>query len=588
MAANGSELMNQETATIKDYLTRVASTPGGEAKAAIISEMFTFLSTSQALLSNDGFRKTVISKIQEFDSEPPEIKAIYRFSLLQLCDTLSKYGEKVPGCPRLNSIFIANVEQANELNKYFKSVVKKDYLFSNHEFIRTIENKIGELHHSAKPEINAIMNDSLELLCDKLREKELIIYLPGCPKINLPELTVVGKGGYGAVFKPALPNRVNGELKSFPDNVTKAFYSKSNYRKLIEKIPRIRNVMGENDGHRINTYTRKYKAYNLPEKILKELDVASMSNIHFIRMPDLGNDILHIGKYKTKLHRIHFRTILTQIQKLIGQTTRLAERGYGHFDIRDTNIMIKPETGIMTIIDFDWFSPLRELYEGLFDFSFYNMPPESLLKKKFDEVLALPPENDDRIHEFVNEGEFSKYTSHVLKYFGDAESKYFNMNNKDEFKHAVIEANKDNVAYLRSQLPAYENSSKELFLRRAMPTFDNYGLGLTMLQMCAIVYYIDGQNKEAAITGLSELLTDNGRRYIDAELNVIVDALFAVIALLKRMSLFRLRDRILPADAKTEIDRIVATFNAVYPAILENVGARRPRGRRTTRKGRRS
>ena len=43
---------------------------------------------------------------------------------------------------------------------------------------------------------------------------------------------LLGKGGYGCVFKPALPNiNYTGHIRNYPNNVTKLFFDNENLEK---------------------------------------------------------------------------------------------------------------------------------------------------------------------------------------------------------------------------------------------------------------------------------------------------------------------------------------------------------------------
>lgn len=473
---------------------------------------------------------------------------------------------------------VGKIAKAEATVRMFEYLATTQFILSNDRFRQTVKNKIHEFTRET-PEVKAILKDSIAALCAKIST-----YgdddLPGCPgfePVVLPNLEAVGEGGFGAVFKPALPNRVNGVMRNFPGNVTKAFYRKENYDKIVDLAPRIQNLMGSNEGHRINTYTRKYKARNLPRPIYEKIkykanNLRPTDDLYLIRMPDLGADIKHIEDVYKQVRQIPFRTILTQIQKLIGQTARLAERDYGHFDIRDTNVMINPTTGQITIIDFDWLKHFETLYDE-YPFGFYNQPPEALLADEFARVLNLPSDQMSRVMNFIDPRQFSEYVRFNGHAFSTAHEKYFARMDADDFAQAVKEANMDNVEYLKTQLSNYGGSAKPLFLYGVMPTIDNYGLALTLLEMIGYVYVIAGNDKDVAMNALRGRLSSEGRPYSDTELSVIVDSLLQLIALLKRMASLTIRDRILPADAKTEIDRIVSEFNASYPAIAENTGA---------------
>jgi hypothetical protein len=474
----------------------------------------------------------------------------------------------------------SELEKLNLVNELFNYIHSTRKVLTNAPSLRQM--LLTKITEFSKQSSWGVIKDAAARVCTKLNTEFGEPYSPGClealdmapPPHPFADMRALGEGSFGAVFKPALPNKKNGAPQTYPDNVTKAFYRKANYNALVEKIPQIHNLMGPNEGHRINTYSETYKAGNLPDPIFDKLKrragTLNRSNkLHIIRMPDLGVDIAHIKNVYKEPRKLPFGIILEQIQKVIHQTARLAERYYGHFDIRDLNVMMNPKTGMLTIIDFDWLLPFETLYDE-YDWGFYNQPPEALLRSYL--LDAMEPPDGYTIQDYFIPGKLDNYLTYNLISFQAALQTHYKIANQEQLETAVIEAVDDSVQYLKSLLPTY-GSTERLFMDVIIPTNDNYGLGLTLLQMISHVYVISSTDKTMAKNVLRTRITNGDVPYSEEQLSVIVDTLVEVIDLLKRMASMKLRDRINPADAKTEIDRIVTKYNSEKPAMNNNARA---------------
>jgi hypothetical protein len=512
-------ILAEEVTAVKIFLERFDTTSGEFEKAHVANEMLNYLVSTRLLLNTQSFRKAILVKISELSTSASW--PIMKEASARLCSRIhTEFDEPYsPGC--LSALDMAAAAAA-----------------------------------AAAPGVAAAAAPA-----------------PAHPFANM---RAIGEGSFGAVFKPALPNKKNGVVQTYPENVTKAFYRKSNYNAIVAKAPQIQNLMGPNEGHRINTYVQSYKAGDLPDPIFDTLKSRAVSlnrsnNLHIVRMPDLGSDIGHIAEFYKEPRKVPFGTILEQIQKLIHQTARLAERGYGHFDIRQTNVMMRPDTGKLTIIDFDWLLPFDTLYNS-YEWGFYNQPPEALMHEKFRTVLRYPPTTTDHVEEYASSAQLRNYVAYNIRSYKHAFEKYYNIVDQSQLKIATLESILDSVSYLISLKPSHP-TAKEMFMNVVMPKNDNYGLGLTLLQMIAHVYVINGVDKASEKEILRDRISNNGAPYTEIQLSAIVDALFEVIGMLKRMASMKLRDRIPPAEAKTEIDRIVSNFKENMPAINENARA---------------
>lgn len=208
------------------------------------------------------------------------------------------------------------------------------------------------------------------------------------------QYTLLGAGGFGAVFTPAFPDDPPFEGDS-SDFVTKLFFRDRDYKKAIENnAPRLaRNVPSLHIPYQ--AYTRKYVGGDLPESLRKEIEeylqqqkgdpscctISLDSPIHMIRMPKLGTalDLIDEDTYES----IPLEVRLREIYKVMNVVKAIGDSGYIHRDIRVPNVLINPTSGTMTIIDFDLLMPMAESHAGR-PKPWYNIPPEALILQTYD------------------------------------------------------------------------------------------------------------------------------------------------------------------------------------------------------------
>jgi serine/threonine protein kinase len=420
--------------------------------------------------------------------------------------------------------------------------------------------------------------------------------------------SVVASGSFGTVISPAFPNTINGEVTEFPSNVTKMFYKKTYLDKSLKNAKTISEVMNSpfpnpaNHGHVIHPYTTKYKFQNLPvklrhsiEKEIKDVPPALTNNLHLARMPNLGIDIFALHDVPeatiTQLRNVPFYQLYYQFFKLFAQTHSLSKHGLIHYDIRDTNVMIKPDTGEINIIDFDFMNTVDEFDKDLKRGFIvrYQHPPECLMYTNYQLVENLGEKLD--LRKFIESdsesrdtklyysrkriGVLKTYQTDLLKYF-DVVYKNYGINNVDDLNVLINEANVNNVEYLRSKIKSGET---DVFKNHVLKTIDNYGLSLTLLQMLGLLYpnvlqyakdvellIMRGEYTESVRDGfiglvkteLTELkITNNGTPYTDKQLNTISRALLDLSYSLTMASSFELRMRPSTFDLMEKIGRRV-------------------------------
>lgn len=385
---------------------------------------------------------------------------------------------------------------------------------------------------------------------------------------------VLGAGGFGAVFKPALPNTIDGKVTPFPGNVSKVFFNQNDADALLYKRGIIRRVMGENEGHRINAYKRKFRGENMPASVFSKLteknpDISHRTPLTLVRMPDLGKDLQHINKTYPQIRRVPVQTILEQIQKLIRQTASLAAHDYIHGDIRTTNIMINPETGVMTIVDFDWLMENDEFMDE-YNFGFYSNPPEWLLYDLFDKLMEKVGDRDISVEDVEktlasNKTNKKRYVNYIKDNKALYPNAFYDLEDR-EFEIWVLSGIAYSAEYLRSM---GQDVVGNLSL---LETFDNFGLGLSLLDMIRVVYaafFPTDRSHEEIKAGVKAKFP----HLSDTILNAFVPAMLKTITLLQEMSAKRVDKRPTPASASERMNAIVAEFKAAVPAINNNAHA---------------
>jgi hypothetical protein len=375
----------------------------------------------------------------------------------------------------------------------------------------------------------------------------------------VPPLTFLGRGSYGCAIKPALPNLNNsGNWVQYPDNITKIFFDEKQGKNAVKSQTKIKNIL-QNDQHRINTY--KVNNYDI-NNIDYQTRVQCFGNdpwkypskIYPVRLPDLGIDMGRFTEPLLKKYRdINIKKIIEQMNKIINQVKTINNSGYIHGDLREPNIMINPQTGDMTLIDFDWFHEKQEFFQKYFpSLGFYNNPPETLMMP----VIIL----------FYNQSKFPEYLHQVIKTYVGNEminpkskiSKYISIHNQ-RMKHRghlyadiLLDADKITQIFYYTILAVRElfgaeigdtantEESKTLlkwnFLRLIDPSFDSYGVAFTLLDFIAQVYgrlMFRGEGNEERKIRIEHLrdqrLTNGGKKYRNEEIEVLADGLHTYV-----------------------------------------------------------
>ena len=73
---------------------------------------------------------------------------------------------------------------------------------------------------------------------------------PEANKPSLADTKALQHGSYGCVVDPALPNKVNGEWKTFPGYISKLYYKPEVLDKALADSETIYELLGRNKGHK--------------------------------------------------------------------------------------------------------------------------------------------------------------------------------------------------------------------------------------------------------------------------------------------------------------------------------------------------
>ena len=376
-----------------------------------------------------------------------------------------------------------------------------------------------------------------------------------------PNLDYVAKGSYGCVIKPALPNRANNSepWTQYSKSVTKLFFDKSNMKKASKNSKQIYNLLGHNKGHKTYKYKHKYRSSNIPNNVRTRCNkIGRNVPLYMLRMNNLGTDFWGLDKddkYK-KYRSIPLATILEQILKVMKQIQILVNNGLIHGDVRETNIMIHPETGVITLIDFDLLYPSDIFYDKV-HLGFYCHPPETLLYKKFKEFLnASPIEIDTLLNSGEIDSQLEKYVKRHTRFRFTAPDYLDRSATKSDIKDAM----KDSIFYFTTRLDVDDSKADlQKQLRAALlPSYDGYGFAFTMLEFLGFVYptttiRVQQARFDASLAGR---ISNQGTPYTAAQITAIRETIHKLVfEVLEPMADLRIRRRM---DIHTAVERTQA------------------------------
>jgi serine/threonine protein kinase len=361
-------------------------------------------------------------------------------------------------------------------------------------------------------------------------------------------------GAYGLV----LPYPLVNERQEYPTNVTKIFFRKQDYNSILEKQKRISNIFQGDRNYLVHPFdtpvsmatVRQANRVAVSQKIKRSddpngyhVDTPSFPNIHrlyAVHMPHLGVDMTHIKDNLESLRAVPVHTMLTNIYKLLEKVAMLwddrdKDKQFIHGDVRPPNIMIQPDTGKMTLIDFDWLYPVN-VFKIKYPFNISpNIPPELLMygtrkmiklgSSTIDILLPLYDEKQlqmnrrqiDELHYIVDQDPYYlnrvSYCKESLRIFTylhtlDDNGKMYNMN---IYKRIVRDTQYLSVD-IYARFPTYQDA-----VIASLRTFDGYGASQNLLELCHLVY--PGSIKESID---SPSITDNEKKALYAMINHVL------------------------------------------------------------------
>ena len=319
-------------------------------------------------------------------------------------------------------------------------------------------------------------------------------------KQNSPPIKVLGKGSYGCVIEPAMPNKnMDGTERQFPGEVTKLFYDSNSYQKALENVGHL-PLLGPNAVYPIEKYKRQIHARNLTNhaRINCGFQLDNENMLYGVHMPNLGlsvEGLINDIKSVQKLRQLPYKTLFGQILKLMNQVSRLLKSGYVHGDIRESNVLIHPEHGTMSIIDFDWLMPwddFKETYPG----SFYSGPPESVLMRKYA-IFENSQNTVGKYYEVMRKSIsawLAPYNILLMK-LSPPTANIWGSTRKPgiilDTTYAHVQkyrasVNRRNAQGAQGAYDAY--NAYDAYLKRLYNTFDSYGLALSIIILLDILY----------------------------------------------------------------------------------------------------
>ena len=348
--------------------------------------------------------------------------------------------------------------------------------------------------------------DGLWHMYDRMFKKKNINYSTLRNKNTKQLESLLGDGGFGITYKnhtkPTNYTRRNGAFKFYFNHPQLKPNPTANYN----KARKMANITGNNN-QRLQI-VKGCKKSDLPNNVTARLiEIGGMptcndnSDLPIIRMPYLGINLEKATEAANiaRTHDIPISVLIIQCYELMKQINKLRKKRMQHGDIKTDNIMINPESGKMTLIDFD-------LFEN-FDNGFYGghlnvdnnikklsivLPPEFICIRAIRDTIVYNRENNKgnnkakRIRS-SSDFMFSRYVKGGILEFLECINK-----NEEEGKEYFLESFKSNISLLdgmfKESIKFYDETSnyaRQLMynarlINYFMNYFDYYGFGIAM------------------------------------------------------------------------------------------------------------
>jgi len=327
-------------------------------------------------------------------------------------------------------------------------------------------------------------------------------------KVSTPYRMSVPDGAYGLILPPQSIQGID------PTHVTKVFHKKEDYDKFLEKMGVIREIFQGDPNYLVYPFDRDLTLRNVPEQYRPIVSRQFPGNktretmqiplhlqleqpLYAVHMPHLGVDLTHVKEILGHLRAIPVPVMLTNMYELLEKVAMLWNHGYVHGDVRPPNIMIQPETGKLTLIDFDWLMEVREFakdYRPVTEskrLSGAHGPPTEIITHPH-----IPPElllSD--ISQHLEEKNFSadrtkigsNRTTRIITYYCRHMRERFTYLNAHyqlaPFISIVEKAIEASITYANDIVKEGRFPIVESYR-----TFDGYGIGQNLLELCHQLY----------------------------------------------------------------------------------------------------
>jgi serine/threonine protein kinase len=380
-------------------------------------------------------------------------------------------------------------------------------------------------------------------------------------------------GAYGLILPPQSIQGID------PTHVTKVFHTKKAYDKFLEKMGMIREIFQGDPNYLVYPFDRVHTLSNVPNQYKHTVSSRFSRNtnrntkveplqqpIYAVHMPHLGVDLNHVKDILGHLRAIPVPIMLTNMYELLEKVAMLWNHEYVHGDVRPPNIMIQPETGKLTLIDFDWLMEVREfakVYRPVTEskrlsgahgppteiITHPHIPPEFLLSDMSQHLEETNFSADrTKIGTSRTTRIITDYCTHMRERFT-----YLNAYQLAPFISIVEKAIEASIAYA-------DNIVKEgrFPIMESYRTLDGYGIGQNLLELFHQLY-------PGSITHDKE----------PSSIHPSERAIYQMInKVLKPMCALSLRNRMHVSDALKETSKIIAElYQRVAPAHVAPANA---------------
>jgi serine/threonine protein kinase len=311
-------------------------------------------------------------------------------------------------------------------------------------------------------------------------------------------------GAYGLILPPQSIQGID------PTHVTKVFHTKKAYDKFLEKMGMIREIFQGDPNYLVYPFDRVYTLSNVPNQYKHTVSSRFSRNtnrntkveplqqpIYAVHMPHLGVDLNHVKDILGHLRAIPVPIMLTNMYELLEKVAMLWNHEYVHGDVRPPNIMIQPETGKLTLIDFDWLMEVREfakVYRPVTEskrLSGAHGPPTEIITHPH-----IPPEfllSDMSQH--LEETNFSadrtkigtsRTTRIITDYCTHMRERFTYLNAYYQLAPLILTVKKA----IEASIAYADNIVKEgrFPIMESYRTLDGYGIGQNLLELCHQLY----------------------------------------------------------------------------------------------------